>query len=349
MVRQAERGMTGFSLTSFRGPRGVAREVRSSIYRSLPRSQARNRRSRHALKTTAAVVLATLLFAWSDVQTRLMAGVAAAFLMQCVDAGPRRYQQRCMAWSGLALLAEACIGPLLSGYAPVKYGLLVAVAYGVVEVRRRLEHHNGFPLFLFTFCVLTTGLPGGLGRAWGEMAGVAVGFVVAFGMYFFVGYTHEMPDPGVKPGTRTGARTALAALLAVTIAYLFMLPRAYWAILTAVVLVAETWRESAKKAGQRVAMTVLGCVMAVALHLPTANLPHVTLGLMFVFVYLAVYFRNASYPLMTFFITLYVAFLFSALGEWTLRILLVRIYETAIGAGTALLAAMVVRGRKNDE
>jgi uncharacterized membrane protein YccC len=324
------------------------------VYRALPRSNARNRRSRHALKTTAAVVLATVVFAWSDVQTRLMAGVAAAFLMQCVDAGTRRYQQRCMAWSGLAMLAEAFLGPVLSGYAPVKYGLLVAAAYGVVEVRRRLRNHNGFPLFLLTFFVLTTGLPGGLERAWGEMAGVGVGFLIAFGLYFLVGYQLDVPEPGVKPGSRTGARTAVAALLAVTIAYLFMLPRAYWAILAAVVLVSETWRESAKKAFQRVGMTVLGCALAFGLHFPTAHLPHVTLGLMFVFVYLAVYFRVASYPLMTFFITLYVAFLFAVLGEWTVRILVVRIYETAIGGTTALVAAGLVRqpgtetGRQGD-
>jgi uncharacterized membrane protein YccC len=338
--------MTEFSLSWVRAAGG---EVRASVYRALPRSNARNRRSQHALKTTAAVVVATVVFGWSGVQTRLMAGVAAAFLMQCVDAGPRRYQQRCMAWSGLAMLAEAFVGPVLSGYAPVKYGLLVVVAYAVVEVRRRLRNHNGYPLFLFTFFVLTTGLPGGLGRAWGEMAGVACGLVIALGIYFFVAYRPEMPDAGVKPGARTGARAAVAALLAVAIACLFMLPRAYWAILTAVVLVAETWRESAKKAFQRVGMTVLGCGIAFALHFPTAHLPHVTLGLMFLFVYLAVYFRTASYPLMTFFITLYVAFLFSVLGEWTPQILLVRIYETAIGGGTALLAAGLVRGKRSSE
>jgi uncharacterized membrane protein YccC len=335
--------MTGLTWTHFRQQQQT---WRTSLYRSLPRSNARNRRSRHALKTTVAVVLATLIFAYSDVQTRLLAGVAAAFLMQCVDAGPRGYQRRCMLFSALVMAAEAFVGPMLSGHKPLKYGLLVAVAYGVVQARRRLRAHNGFPLFLFTFCVLTTGLPGGIGHAWGELAGVACGLLLAYTLYFHVDYQHETPDPAAKPGVRTGLRTAVAALLAVAIASVFALPRAYWAILTAVVLVSETWRESAKKAFQRVGMTILGCIIAWALHFPTAHLPHVTLGLMFLFVYLAVHFRTASYPLMTFFITLYVAFLFAVLGQWTLQILAVRIYETAIGGGTALVAAFLVRPLK---
>jgi uncharacterized membrane protein YccC len=322
---------------------GSGDRLRASVYRSLGRSNERNRRSRHALKTTAAVVIATLLFAWSDIQTRLMAGVAAAFLMQCVGVGPKRYQMGCMLGAAVAMLLEAGVGPALEGHAWVKYALLVLVAYGVVEVRRHLRDHGTYPLFLFTFFVLTTGLPGGLLRAQREMGAVAAAFAIAFVLTFWVSFQSDVPKPGTCPGSRTGARTALAALLAVTIALLFALPRAYWAILTAVVLVSETWQESAKKAFQRVGMTAFGCAIAFALHLPTRNLPHVELALMFLFVYLAVYFRNASYPLMTFFITLYVAFLFSVLGEWTLQILVVRIYETSIGGATALAAAFIVR------
>ena len=148
------------------------------------------------------------------------------------------------------------------------------------------------------------------------------------------------------PGPRTPWRTALAALMAVGIASLFALPRAYWAILTSVIVVSETWKESRRKVLDRVGTTALGCGIAWALQLATAHLPHVELGLMFLFVYLAVYFRGASYPLMTFFITLYVAFLFLVLGEWSGHILMVRLYETAIGGATALVAAALVRPRK---
>lgn len=325
----------------------MGRKARASFYRTVVRSNARNRRSRHALKTTVAVVLVTGVFFWSDVQTRLMAAVAAAFLMQCVGGGDRAHQQRCMGWSALAMVAISGAGPALVGLPAVKEALLVAAAFCVVRVRRLLRDANAFPLFLFTYTVLATALPGGRDVAGRQMVGTAVAAAVSYVVYFYVGYQPDVPAPGVIPGPRTPWRTALAAMLAIGIAYAFHLPRAYWAVLTSVVVVSETWKESWRKVLERVGMTALGCGVAWGLHMPTAHLPHVELGLMFLFVYLAVHFRGASYPLMTFFITLYVAFLFSVLGEWSGGILLVRMYETAIGGATALAAAAMVRPRRD--
>jgi len=46
---------------------------------------------------------------------------------------------------------------------------------------------------------------------------------------------------------------------------------------------------------------------------------------------------------MTFFISLYVVFLFALLGEWSPAIFAARVYDTCLGAGAGLLATYVVR------
>jgi hypothetical protein len=63
-------------------------------------------------------------------------------------------------------------------------------------------------------------------------------------------------------------------------------------------------------------------------------------------IFFAVYFRQAwgrgSIRWMTFFISLYVVFLFALLGEWSPAIFLARIYDTLLGVAAALLATYVV-------
>lgn len=301
-----------------------------------------SRRLIHAIKTLLAVVAAMGLFWRSDVQTRLFAAVGAAFLMQCVGCGSRRYQHLCMLVSGVAMTLLVLIGAGLGTHRHAQYVLLAFLAFLIFHVRRWLPDHPAFPLFGFTLCVLATALPSGWDIAQREAMAVGISLLVAFPIYFLVAHLPDYPVPGVRPGPRTPLRAAVAALLAILIAEAFELPRAYWAIMVAVILVAETARESLRRGTERVAMTILGCLLGWLLHAVSAPSAHAQQGLMLVCVFLAVFFRNASVPWMVFFITVYVVFLFAVTGRWDARILLVRCYETAIGGTVSLVATLLL-------
>jgi uncharacterized membrane protein YccC len=152
----------------------------------------------------------------------------------------------------------------------------------------------------------------------------------------------------MREPARMGLRAVAAAALAMGVTRLLSLPRSYWAVLVAVVVVNETLGESVRMAWQRVAMTALGCVVGALVHAAVAGHATVEEVLLFAGVFLAVYFRRAaragSYPWMIFFITVYVVFLFAVLGQWSVRgILVTRLVDTAVGSAVALVSSLVVR------
>jgi uncharacterized membrane protein YccC len=152
----------------------------------------------------------------------------------------------------------------------------------------------------------------------------------------------------LDPTTRMALRAAVAALAAVVLSYLLVLERSYWTVLTAVVLVSDTWGESIQKSLQRLAMTVLGCLLGWLVYRLCLDVPGLRLALLLACIFLAVYFRPApplagSYPWMIFFITVYVVFLFAVLGEWSGRLTLVRMEDTAIGCAVGLAVGVLVQ------
>src|SRR3954453_5861284 len=137
------------------------------------------------------------------------------------------------------------------------------------------------------------------------------------------------------PTTQMGVRAAAATLASLVLTRLVGLERPYWVILTSVLLVTETWGESIDKAAQRLAMTALGCLVGWLLYDLSIPYPVLRPAFLLAGVFLAVYFRTrvpaGSYALMTFFVTVYVIFLFAALGTWSRSLILVRVYDTALG------------------
>ena len=61
--------------------------------------------------------------------------------------------------------------------------------------------------------------------------------------------------------------------------------------------------------------------------------------------FLAAFFRPVSYPKMVLFVTVYVSFLFSLLGQWTLHVLVLRIIDTGIGGALAVAGALLLPHR----
>ena len=137
------------------------------------------------------------------------------------------------------------------------------------------------------------------------------------------------------PTTRLAIRAAAVATAAVLVARLSFLERPYWIVLTAVLLVYETAGESIKRSGQRLAMTALGCLTGWGLYLVAAPVPGLRWTILLGGIFLARFFRSnprgVVYAPMIFFASVYVVFVFAVVDSWTVRLMLTRLYDTAIG------------------
>lgn len=138
-------------------------------------------------------------------------------------------------------------------------------------------------------------------------------------------------------------RAAVAAGLSLGLASVFDFERAYWAILVSVAVVEETWGQSVQRAVDRLLMTALGGLAGWALHMMLGHSTSSRAFMLFTCVFFAVYYRGRSYRRMIFFVTVYVVFLLAVVGVFRPGLILVRVYETAIGCATALGAAVLVR------
>jgi len=148
---------------------------------------------------------------------------------------------------------------------------------------------------------------------------------------------------------RTSLRAAVAVALASGVAHVFALGRSYWVIMVAVVVLAETWGASIQRAVQRVGATAAGCVVGWAVQRLAGNAQWVQVIMMLACIFLATYFRGYSYPWMMFFITVYVVFLFSLLGEWRLSIAVLRLEDTIVGGAVAIASTLIVPPPRADQ
>ena len=146
----------------------------------------------------------------------------------------------------------------------------------------------------------------------------------------------------LAPETQVALRASLAAALAMIVSHLTPMQRWYWAVMVAVLLVNGTWGENVRKAAQRLGMTALGCLAAWGLDLLTRRHENGQIAVMLIAIFLAAYFRTGSYAWMTFFVSVYVIFLFALFGEKPANIVRVRVAQTAIGIAVAFVASLIV-------
>jgi uncharacterized membrane protein YccC len=146
----------------------------------------------------------------------------------------------------------------------------------------------------------------------------------------------------VNTSTKIAIQAAVAVALAVLVSHVFELNRSYWAILTAMVLISQTWGESLKKGIERVLMTIVGGVAGTILFFLIGDHVYWELFFLMTSVFFMMYFWDISYQVTVFFVTMYVVFLFAELSGWSLEMLGARIYETAIGSGIAIFTSAVV-------
>ncbi len=146
----------------------------------------------------------------------------------------------------------------------------------------------------------------------------------------------------LNESTKLALQAAIAVTLALLIGAFFHFERSYWAVLTAVVLVSQTWGESIKKALERVVMTILGGCVGTIIYFMVGTSTIAMFMIVLVTVFFAVFFFRKSYLFTVFFITIFIVFLFAMLMGWTVEILGERIIETIIGAVIAVVTTALV-------
>lgn len=137
-------------------------------------------------------------------------------------------------------------------------------------------------------------------------------------------------------------QAAISVLAAVILSHLFHLSHAYWAILTAMLLISQTFGESIKKSIERVSMTILGGCLGTVIYLLSAHTPHLLYCYLIISVFFAMYFFDISYAISVFFITMMLVFMFGLILGWDLHTLKDRVEETLIGAGIAIATSAMV-------
>ncbi len=148
---------------------------------------------------------------------------------------------------------------------------------------------------------------------------------------------------------RTPVRGVLAATIAVVVGALSGLPRTHWAVLVAVLLINGTWGENIRRSMSRLGMTALGSVVAFAIYALIHGYQGLEIPVLLASVFLAAYYRNGSYSLMVFFITVYIVFLFAVLRLSVAGMLPVRIYQTGIGCAVAVVASFLVPAQRSQK
>ncbi len=151
-------------------------------------------------------------------------------------------------------------------------------------------------------------------------------------------------QPRLRPTTRQAIQVSIAASLAIVVGELVSPARWFWAVIAAFVVFAGTksWGDTLSKGWQRLLGTVLGVPSGVLVATLVSGNTVASLVMIFACLFCAFYFMKVTYSLMTFWISTMLALLYGLLGEFSFRLLLLRIEETAVGAVIGVAVAMLV-------
>jgi uncharacterized membrane protein YccC len=147
-----------------------------------------------------------------------------------------------------------------------------------------------------------------------------------------------------NPLIRLALQITLASAIAMTFGLMLSRDRWFWAVLTAFLIFTNTKSrgDTAMRAIQRSVGTALGIAigLGVATLLADHTVPAVILGSLCVF--LAFYFLQVSYAVMSFFVSIVLCLVYGLIGQLTFDLLVLRVEETLIGAVAGTAVAFLV-------
>lgn len=147
-----------------------------------------------------------------------------------------------------------------------------------------------------------------------------------------------------KLALQLGLKATLAVLIAVGLSQWFSsnLNHNYWAPMTVLLLMGQSWGDNISKAWARLAMTVVGCCLATLLVWLLKPWPWLFLVIGLIGLFEALFFMLSSYMKSMFWLGMTVVVLLAYLGQWSVHLLEVRIYETLLGAVVVVLVGRLL-------
>lgn len=147
-----------------------------------------------------------------------------------------------------------------------------------------------------------------------------------------------------KLALQLGLKAALAVLIALGLSQWFSanITHNYWAPMTVLLLMGQSWGDNISKAWARFAMTVVGCCLATFLVWLLKPWPWMFLVIALIGLFEALFFIMSSYIKSMFWLGMTVVALLAYLGQWSVHVLEVRIYETLLGAVVVVLVGRLL-------
>lgn len=141
------------------------------------------------------------------------------------------------------------------------------------------------------------------------------------------------------------ARLALQCVVSLLIAFVLMrllpFPKPYWLALTALIVTANSFGETAAKSLERIIGTVLGLLAGTLVWLAASHVPAVALAVVVGCVFAIFYERTARYRTLLFWLSLLLSLLFH-LADAPHAFYVARVADTLIGTAIAVLVTMVL-------
>jgi uncharacterized membrane protein YccC len=152
------------------------------------------------------------------------------------------------------------------------------------------------------------------------------------------------PQKGLRLTTRQAVQAVIGAGLAILAGEFVSTSRWYWAVITAFVVFANTTSRGdiLIRGFRRTVGTLLGILAGMLAATLVSGQNALILILIIGCVSLGVYVVQISYGLMTFFMTMMLALLYSLIGTFTPEVLVLRLEETVLGALAGGVAAVLV-------
>ena len=148
----------------------------------------------------------------------------------------------------------------------------------------------------------------------------------------------------LAPYTRIAIQTGIAASAAIIAGDAMSGRRFYWALIAAFItfMGANTAGEQLRKSVFRVAGTIIGVLAGAVLAHAVGDRVWLQIAVILVSLFLGLYLFRINYAFMAIGITVMVSQLYVELGEFSNNLLVLRLGETAVGAGVAILTVLLV-------
>jgi uncharacterized membrane protein YccC len=147
---------------------------------------------------------------------------------------------------------------------------------------------------------------------------------------------------GLAPTTRMGVQAAVASAALVALDAVFHFGKGYWAILSAALVVANSFGDTWRRAVQRGLGTAVGVIAGLAIGPLTGHAPSVMLPAAGLAIALAVITVKARYGLAMALVSFVFVIALEIFLQPPLEVLMARIWETLLGAACGILASAFV-------